>query len=64
MDDLQKQRFMAALIGFNLTIIVFQIGFNSGLFGAAFSMVRLIIGIVIALVVGSGCFFVAKMMQR
>ncbi len=64
MDEQQKQRVMMAIVAFNIVIIAFQIIFNSGLFGFPFSVGRLLIGLVIAAVVGGIGYVVAGLMQR
>ena len=64
MDEKIKQRVMMAVVGFNLTIIIYQIGFNSSFFGNQFSATRLFGGIVLALIVAGICFMVVKLTQR
>lgn len=67
MNDRLKQRLMMALIGFNLTVIVCQIGFT--LFGGRrfageiFGM-RMLISLGVGLVVAAVAYFATQMTQR
>jgi hypothetical protein len=53
MTDSQK----FAIIAFNLTIITYQLIFNSGLFGFTFSVLKLLLGLVLAGGVAAGAYF-------
>jgi hypothetical protein len=63
MDDQVKQRVMYALIAGNLAVIVFQIVFNSGLFGGAFQWSMLAVGVVIGLAVAAGTYFAVQALE-
>lgn len=64
MDENLKQRLLMAVLAFNITIIVYQIGFNSGLFGNDYSHVKLAIGLVAAAAVGGAAYLGVQMTQR
>ncbi len=64
MDEQQKQRVMMAIVAFNMVIIAYQIIFNSGLFGFPFSVGKLLIGLVVAAVIGGVAYVVAGLTQR
>jgi hypothetical protein len=61
MDDEQRQRLMIALVAFNLTIVIYQVVFNMGLFGFTFSAGKLMLGLLLAAAVGAGGYFAAGM---
>ena len=58
MDDDLKAKLMPPFVGFNITVIFYQIVFNSGLWGASFSYLNFLLGILLGLVVGSITFVV------
>jgi hypothetical protein len=64
MDESQKQRVMVAIVAFNLTIITYQLVFNMNLFGFPFTVIKLLLGLVLAAVVGGAAYFGAQFMQR
>ena len=64
MNEQLKQRLIMAALGFNLTIIGYQVVFNSGFFGFQFTILKVILGLAIAAVVGAGAFFAAGMGQK
>ena len=64
MDEYLKQRLMMAALAFNITIIVYQIGFNSGMFGNDYSHFKLAIGLVIAAVLAGVAYVGVQMTQR
>ena len=61
MNEQLKQRVMTAVVGFNLTIIAYQLGFN---WGEDFSWTKLLLGLVIAVVVGGVVYVGMQFMQR
>ena len=58
MDDDLKAKLMPSFIGFNITVILYQILFNSGLFGTSFSFLNFMLGVLLGLVVGGITFAV------
>lgn len=65
MDQATKQCLLMAILAFNITFILFAILFNSGLspFGFGFSMLRLLLGLLVAGGAAVGGYFGAKMTQ-
>lgn len=63
MDELLKQRLIWAALGFNFTLIGYQLFFN-GMWLGQFSVLKLIIGVVIAAVVAGGGYFAAQLTQK
>ena len=64
MDDLLKQRLLWAAIGFNFTMITYQVVFNSGMWFGQFSILKLLIGLLIAAAAGGGGYLAAQMTQK
>ena len=64
MDALLKQRLLWAAIGFNFTIITYQVIFNSGHMFVPFTTPKLLIGVLIAAAAGGGGYFAAQMSQK
>ncbi len=61
MDELLKQRLMMAIVAFNLTIIIYQVGFNSG---GSFTMLKVFIGVAIAAAAAAAAYVATQMTQR
>ena len=64
MDDAQKQRLLVAIIAFNLTVLIFQVVFNMGMFGFAFTWGKLALAVVLGAVVGGGTYGAMQFLQR
>jgi hypothetical protein len=64
MDESLKQKAMAGFIAFNITVIIYQIGFNSGLFGAEISFLKFLLALLLGGVVGGIAFGVMHLLQR
>lgn len=62
MDEQTKQALLVAILAFNIVIILFQVLFNGfpGIIIGAFDPLRLLVGIVLAAVVGGGIFAVMR----
>jgi hypothetical protein len=64
MDETLKRRVMFAIVAFNLTIILYQLIFNSGVFGFPFTWGKLAIGLVIAAAAAGVGYAVAQFTER
>ena len=60
MDDVTRQKLMFSLVGFNITVVLYQLIFNSD----PFSYARLGIGMAISAVVGGIIFGVMHFLSR
>ena len=58
MDENLKAKLIPPLIGFNMTVILYQLIFNSGLFGSTFSVLNFLLGVLLGLVIGGITFAV------
>lgn len=63
MDELLKQRLIWAALGFNFTLILFQLIFNGMVWGQ-FSVLKTFIGVAVAAVAGGAGYFAAQMTQK
>ena len=59
MDEATKQKALFAVVAFNLTVVLYQIAFNS----SSFTVGRLLVGVLIGAVVGGITFGVVHFLQ-
>ena len=63
MNEAQKKSIMMAILAFNLTFILYTFLFNYGEQGRDFSLLKVLLGLLIAAGAAAGGYFGAKMIQ-
>jgi hypothetical protein len=64
MDELTKQKAMFSFIAFNLGVVLFQLVFNTGLFGYEMAWSKFLLAILFGAIVGGITFGIVHVLQK